>query len=75
MTKPSKPGSATDLPATSSPASETRLPHERDESNGDVDAEPRAVIRQAKADIDSGKQATDRGEATDAAYRRQKEPK
>ncbi len=49
-----------------------RLPHERDESSDSGTSEPRDVIRQAKADLDSGKQATDRGEATDAAYQRQK---
>lgn len=50
------------------------LPHERDESVGKADGAPRKVIEQAKADIDSGKTATDRGEATDAAYRKQKQP-
>jgi len=49
------------------------LPHERDESVGKNDDAPRKIMQQAKADIDSGKVATDRSEATDAAYRRQKE--
>jgi hypothetical protein len=49
------------------------LPHERDESVGN-DVAPRKIMEQAKADIDSGKVATDRSEATDAAYRKQKEP-
>ncbi len=49
------------------------LPHERDESVGMADVAPRKIIRQAKADIDSGKSATDRSEATDATYRKQKE--
>jgi hypothetical protein len=48
------------------------LPHERDESVGKNDVAPRKIMRQAKADIDSGKVATDRSEATDAAYRKQK---
>ncbi len=49
-----------------------RLPHEHDESSDSGKSEPREVIRQAKKDLDSGKQQTDRGEATDAAYQRQK---
>ncbi|MEO8079774.1 MAG: hypothetical protein ABI641_04535 [Caldimonas sp.] len=32
------------------------------------------MMRQAHDDVESGKQATDRGEATDAAYQRQKTP-
>ena len=50
------------------------LPHERDESVRKADVAPRKIMEQAKADIDSGKMATDRSEATDAAYRKQKEP-
>ena len=50
------------------------LPHERDESVEKTDAAPRKIMQQAKADLDSGKVATDRSEATDAAYRKQKEP-
>ena len=49
------------------------LPHERDESVGKAEDAPRKIIRQAKADVDSGKTATDRSEATDAAYRKQKQ--
>jgi len=53
-----------------------RLPHERDESSdsaADVGRDQASgVMRQAKADVDSGKQPTDRSEATDAAYKRQK---
>lgn len=49
-----------------------RLPHERDESSDSGTGAPRDVMRQAKKDLDSGKQPTDRGEATDAAYRKQK---
>lgn len=49
-----------------------RLPHEHDESSDSGTSAPRDVMRQAKEDLDSGKQATDRGEATDAAYQRQK---
>ncbi len=49
-----------------------RLPHEHDESSDSGTSEPRDVMRQAKEDLDSGKQPTDRGEATDAAYQRQK---
>jgi hypothetical protein len=50
------------------------LPHERDESVEKTDVAPRKIMQQAKADIDSGKVATDRSEAADAAYRKQKEP-
>ena len=49
-----------------------RLPHEHDESSDSGTSAPREVMRQAKKDLDSGKQPTDRGEATDAAYERQK---
>ena len=49
-----------------------RLPHERDESSDSGKSAPREVMRQAKKDLEAGKQPTDRGEATDAAYRRQK---
>lgn len=49
-----------------------RLPHELDESSDSGTGAPRDVMRQAKKDVDSGKQATDRSEATDAAYRKQK---
>ncbi len=49
-----------------------RLPHEHDESSDSGTGAPRDVMRQAKKDLDSGKRPTDRGEATDAAYRRQK---
>ena len=63
-------------PATTRTTSEgepvPRLPHERDESSDSGTSEPRDVMRQAKEDLDSGKVQTDRGEATDAAYQRQK---
>ena len=49
-----------------------RLPNEHDESSDSGTGAPRDVMRRAKEDLDSGKQPTDRGEATDAAYRRQK---
>ncbi len=49
-----------------------RLPHEHDESSDSGTGAPSDVMRQAKEDLDSGKQPTDRGEATDEAYRRQK---
>ena len=51
-----------------------RQPHERDESSDSGTSEPRDVIRQAKADLDEGKRQTDRGEATDATYQKQKTP-
>jgi hypothetical protein len=53
-------------------AKSPRLPHEHDESSDIAAGAPRDVMRRAKEDIDGGKQQTDRGEATDAAYRRQK---
>ena len=49
-----------------------RLPHERDESSDSGTSAPRDVMRRAKKDLDSGKQPTDRSEATDVAYQRQK---
>ncbi len=50
-----------------------RLPHERDESSDSGTGAPSDVMRQAKEDVDSGKRPTDRSEATDAAYQRQKD--
>jgi hypothetical protein len=49
-----------------------RQAHERDESSDSGTTAPRDVMRQAEADLASGKQQTDRGEATDAAYQKQK---
>ncbi len=49
-----------------------KLPHERDESSDDGPTVSRDVIRQAHDDVVSGKRPTDRSEATDAAYQKQK---
>ena len=50
-----------------------RLPHEHDESSDSGRSEPRDVMRQAHDDVESGKTQTDRGEATDEAYRKTRE--
>ena len=47
-----------------------RLPHERDESSDSGTGAPSEAMRRAHDDAASGKPATDRGEATDAVYRR-----
>jgi hypothetical protein len=47
-----------------------RLPHERDESSDSGVGAPSDVMRQAHDDATSGKTGTDKGEATDAVYRR-----
>lgn len=47
-----------------------RLPHERDESRDSQDSEPRAVIEQARKDLDRGLKDTDRGTPMDALYKR-----
>jgi len=47
-----------------------RLPHERDESSDSGAGAPSELARRAHADAVSGKTATDKGEATDAVYRR-----
>jgi hypothetical protein len=47
-----------------------RLPHERDESSDSGTGAPSEVMRRAHDDVASGKTGTDKGEATDAAYRR-----
>lgn len=36
-----------------------KLPHEHDESAGSQASQPREVMRQAKADVDSGQEDTD----------------
>lgn len=48
-----------------------RLPHERDESS-DTGSTPAQPIERAHDDVERGLRETDRGEATDDAYRRQK---
>jgi hypothetical protein len=54
--------------------SKPRMPHERDEGTGEhstsgIDnAESADVIRQAREDIESGQQDTDRGPVTDRTY-------
>ncbi len=47
-----------------------RLPHERDESSDSGSGAPSEVMRRAYDDVVSGKPATDKGEASDAVYRR-----
>ena len=47
-----------------------RMPHERDESSDSGVAAPSEVMRRAHDDAVGGKGATDKGEATDAVYRR-----
>lgn len=47
-----------------------RLPHERDESSDTGTGAPSEVMRRAHDDVTSGKGGTDKGEATDAVYRR-----
>lgn len=44
---------------TAPPKPDLPMPHERDESQGHVDPEPREVMRQAKRDIDAGLVDTD----------------
>jgi hypothetical protein len=47
-----------------------RMPHERDESSDSGTGAPSEVVRRGHDDIASGKTGTDKGEATDAVYRR-----
>jgi hypothetical protein len=47
-----------------------RLPHERDESSDSGVGAPSDLMRRAHDDAVSGKTGTDKGEATDAVYRR-----
>ena len=47
-----------------------RLPHERDESSDSGVGAPTDLMRRAHDDAASGKTNTDKGEATDAVYRR-----
>jgi len=47
-----------------------RLPHERDESSDSGTARPDPLAQQAAEDMESGKRATDRSEATDEVYAR-----
>jgi len=56
------------------PHEEPKLPHERDQTTGDQSTggstgEGNAeLMKKAKADLDSGRQDTDRGPVTDATY-------
>jgi hypothetical protein len=47
-----------------------RLPHERDESSDSGVGAPNDLMRRAHDDAVSGRPGTDKGEATDAVYRR-----
>jgi len=47
-----------------------RMPHERDESSDSGVGAPSELMRRAHDDAVGGKGATDKGEATDAVYRR-----
>jgi hypothetical protein len=47
-----------------------RLPHERDESSDSGAGASSDVGRRAHDDVASGKTGTDKGEATDAVYKR-----
>ena len=47
-----------------------RLPHERDESSDSGVGAPSDLMQRAHDDAESGKTGTDKGEATDAVYRR-----
>ena len=56
-------------------AAEPRLPTERDESSDSATPdEPHESMKQAHADIESGKVDTDRGAVTDKVYDQQKKP-
>ncbi len=47
-----------------------RLPHERDESTDGAGSEPRESMRRAREDVESGKTASDRSEASEEVYGR-----
>ena len=47
-----------------------RLPHERDESSDSGVGAPSDLMKRAHDDAESGKTGTDKGEATEAVYRR-----
>ena len=47
-----------------------RAPHERDESSDSGTGAPSELMQQAHDDVVAGKTGTDKGEATDAVYRR-----
>jgi hypothetical protein len=55
--KSTQPAPSGPVPTSSVP--DLPMPHERDESQGHVDDEPREVMRQAKRDIDAGLVDTD----------------
>ncbi len=66
--KPARSGTATKANVKGRPA--PRLPHERDESPDSGTGAPSEVMRRAHDDVASGKQGSDKGEASDAVYRR-----
>jgi hypothetical protein len=47
-----------------------RAPHERDESSDSGTGVPSDVVRKGHDDVVAGRTGTDKGEATDALYRR-----
>ena len=47
-----------------------RAPHERDESSDSGTGAPSEIMKKGHDDVVSGKTGTDKGEATDAVYRR-----
>ena len=47
-----------------------RAPHERDESSDSGTGAPSELMKKAHDDVVAGKTGTDKGEATDAVYRR-----
>jgi len=47
-----------------------RMPHERDESSDSGTGAPSDVVERAREDVEDGKTATDKSEATEEVYRR-----
>lgn len=72
MSKPPAPPAAGKTSTITEGRRAPRSPNEHDESSDSQTGGPSDIGRQAKEDVDAGKRQTDRGEATDAAYRRQK---
>ena len=65
--EPRRDGSRTEAAVGGQPS--PRLPHERDESS-DAGSMARPIIEKAGDDLAAGRSNTDKGEATDAAYRK-----
>lgn len=66
-----RPGQQT-TPSDASAEASLQMPHERDQNTDMTDDKPRGEIKQASADLKSGKQDTSKQPEMNATYQKQK---